>query len=107
VTDREAAPQQRYFLCRLIPPRTDFAVTATAEERALMREHAAYWQANMAAGKVIVFGPVADPTGDWGMGVVRSPDENGVKTMQAGDPVMRVTGFRYEILPMYTAVIRQ
>ena len=29
----------------------------------------------LAAGKVIVFGPVADPKGPWGLGVLRVRDE--------------------------------
>jgi hypothetical protein len=78
----------------------------TPDERALMREHGAYWTANMDAGRVIVFGPVADPSGDWGVGVVRVADMSAAESLRDGDPVMRVPGFRYEILPMHTAVTR-
>lgn len=94
----------RYFLCRLIPPRSDFATTLTPDERALMREHGGYWTKHMDAGAVIVFGPVADPAGDWGIGIVRGADISFVEALRDGDPVMRVPGFRYEIMPMHAAV---
>lgn len=71
-----------------------------------MREHGAYWKKLLDAGSVIVFGPVADPQGDWGLGVVRAADEAAVRDLQNGDPVMRVAGFRYEIMPMHAAVHR-
>ncbi|HVY18848.1 MAG TPA: YciI family protein [Bauldia sp.] len=98
------APALRYFFCRLIPPRPDFARTMSPEERALMREHGAHWMKHMEAGRVIVFGPVADSAGDWGLGVVRGPDIGAIESLRNGDPVMRVPGFRYEISPMHAAV---
>jgi uncharacterized protein YciI len=92
---------QRFFLCRLIPPRADFAATMSVEERAMMQAHAGYWAAEMAEGNVLLFGPVADPSGDWGVGIVRAPDEAAVHRMEAGDPAVRSGfGFRYEVLPM-------
>ncbi|APR85356.1 Hypothetical protein A7982_10705 [Minicystis rosea] len=99
-----AAPERTFF-CRLIAPRPTFAMDMNAEERALMGEHVAYWMTQMRAGHVIVFGPVGDPKGPWGLGVVRFSDEAAVHAFQAGDPVIRAErGFRYEILPMLNAV---
>ena len=62
------------FLFRLEPPRADFAQTMTAEEQEAMAGHMDYWQQLMADGKVLVYGPVADPEGVWGMGVLRAAD---------------------------------
>ncbi|MDQ6702087.1 MAG: SRPBCC domain-containing protein [Pseudomonadota bacterium] len=58
----------RVFLCRLLPPRPTFAQDMTAEEAAVMREHAAYWGKHLHKGTAIVFGQVADPKGAWGNG---------------------------------------
>ena len=52
-----------FYFCRLIPPRPTFAMDMNDEERALMQQHAAYWWKKMDEGKVIAFGPVADPQG--------------------------------------------
>ena len=63
---------QGLFLFRLIPPRADFAQTMTAEEQQAMAEHMEYWQQLLHDGRVVVYGPVADPEGVWGMGVLRA-----------------------------------
>ena len=62
----------KLFLFRLLPPRADFAQTMTPEEQDAMARHAAYWRGLLDAGRVVVYGPVADPEGVWGLGVVRA-----------------------------------
>jgi uncharacterized protein YndB with AHSA1/START domain len=98
---------KRYFVCRLLPPRATFAQDMTPEEGALMREHAGYWRELLGQGIAIVFGPVADPKGTWGIGVVRTSTEEEMLALRDGDPVMRAgRGFHYEVLPMVRAVVR-
>jgi uncharacterized protein YndB with AHSA1/START domain/uncharacterized protein YciI len=102
-----AAGADRFFLLRLLPPRPTFSADMTAEERAFMTAHLAYWTEHLHAGTAIVFGPVADPKGTWGVAVVRVPDEAAVHALEAGDPAIRAErGLRYEILPMPRAVFR-
>jgi uncharacterized protein YciI len=74
------------FLFRLNPPRADFAQTLTADEQAVMAAHMDYWQQLMAGGKVLVYGPVADPEGVWGMGVLRAADRAEVLAIGERDP---------------------
>jgi uncharacterized protein len=74
------------FLFRLIPPRADFAQTMTDDERATMAEHLTYWEQLMTDGKVLVYGPVADPEGVWGMGVLRVADRAEVLEIGERDP---------------------
>jgi uncharacterized protein len=74
------------FLFRLQPPRADFAQTMTAEEQQAMAEHKDYWQQLMADGRVLVYGPVADPEGVWGMGVLRAADRAEVLAIGEADP---------------------
>lgn len=98
--------ESKFFVCRLLGPRPTFMFDMSAEERALMQAHAGYWMQQMAAGRVVVFGPVADPKGGWGLGVVRVPDEAAVRELEAGDPVIKANvGFSYEILPMLRAIV--
>jgi uncharacterized protein YciI len=55
-------------------------------------------------GTAIVFGPVADPKGAWGVGIVRAADEAAVHALEASDPAIQSKrGFRYEVLPMPSA----
>ena len=46
----------------------------TAEEQSAMAGHMEYWQQLLRDGKVVVYGPVADPEGMWGLGVLRAAD---------------------------------
>lgn len=102
-----AAPP-KYFLCRLIPPRKSFPFDMSDSERAVMGEHVKYWKGKLAEGIAVVFGPVADPSGPWGLGVVRVPDEAGLKDMTENDPALRSgLGFSYQTVPMLNAVHRE
>jgi hypothetical protein len=95
------------FLLRLVAPRPTFAADMTAEEAELMKVHGAYWQEKLAEGVAVAFGPVLDPAGAWGLGLVRVEDEEAVRAYIAEDPVIRAgRGFRYEILPMMALVSR-
>jgi uncharacterized protein YciI len=47
----------------------------TQAEREIMGRHAAYWQPLIDSGCMVVFGPVLDGTGSWGLGVVEADDE--------------------------------
>jgi uncharacterized protein YciI len=94
------------FLFRLIPPRADFAQTMTTDEQKAMAEHMTYWQQLMADGKVLVYGPVADPEGVWGMGVLRVADRAEVLEIGERDPsvVAGVNTFEvFEIMGGLTA----
>lgn len=95
------AGDERFFLLRLIAPRPTFAQDMNADERALMQEHGAYLAGRLAEGAMLAFGPVLDPAGAWGMGLVRAKDEAAARALTAADPVIRSNrGFRYEILPI-------
>jgi len=76
------------FLFRLIPPRPDFAQTMTAEEQSAMAGHMEYWQQLLRDGKVVVYGPVADPEGVWGLGVLRAEDRAEVLALGERDPTV-------------------
>ena len=95
----------KYFLCRLVPPRPTFAADMNREEADAMKRHASYWRELVAKEKAIVFGPVADPKGVWGVGIVAVEDEGEVNDLQAQDPAIRAKiGLRYETHPMMNAV---
>jgi uncharacterized protein YciI len=74
------------FLFRLIPPRADFAQTMAADEQSAMAGHMEYWQRLLREGKVVVYGPVADPEGVWGLGVLRAADRAEVLAIGERDP---------------------
>jgi uncharacterized protein YndB with AHSA1/START domain/uncharacterized protein YciI len=100
------AAADHYFLFRLLPPRPSFAFDMNDDEKAIMQEHSAHWRAHMQAGRLVVYGPVGDPKGTWGLGVVRAVDQAEVEAFGNSDPAIRSgRGFSYEILPIISAVL--
>lgn len=72
----------------------------------MMREHGAYWRALAERGIAVAFGPVADPKGAWGMGILNAKDEAELDTLHLSDPVIKSgRGFRYETYPMLNLVV--
>ena len=90
-----------YFLCRLIPPRPTFAMDMTPPEAKAMNEHVAYWTDLLGKGKAIAFGPVMDPKGPWGVGLVSVRDAAELRELQENDPAVRAQiGLSYEAYEM-------
>jgi len=76
------------FVVRLIAPRPTFALDMTDAEREIMGRHMAHWQPRVSDGDMVVFGPVLDGTGSWGLGVVEADDEDELRAFAAQDPVV-------------------
>jgi uncharacterized protein len=90
-----------HFFFKLIAPRPTFAMDMNDDEKKLMQRHALYWKARQDKGEVVVFGPVLDPNGPYGMGVVAASDDAAARAFADGDPAITAgVGFRCEISPM-------
>lgn len=102
---RPATAPSAYFLFRLIPPRPSFIRDATPEEMSLMQSHGVYWKGKIAQGNAIALGPVDDPAGSWGMGLLRVSGLEEAEVLAAQDPaILAGKGFRYELFPMPSAM---
>jgi uncharacterized protein len=96
---------KRHFLIKLIPPRPSFALDMTAAEKGLMQEHVAYWTSLAAKGVALLFGPVLDPAGSYGIGVIRVESEEDVEVIRANDPVIKSGQFRHEAYVMPRVIV--
>jgi uncharacterized protein YciI len=94
------------FVFRLKPPRPTFALDMTDEEREIMGRHADYWQPFIDSGQMVIFGPVLDTTGSWGLGVVETEDEDELRAFAAGDPVLTTGTANIEIGKMLAGFVR-
>jgi hypothetical protein len=63
------------FVFRLKAPRPTFALDMSDEEREIMARHAGHWRPWVESGQMVIFGPVLDGSGSWGLGVVEADDE--------------------------------
>lgn len=90
-----------YYFYKLIPPRATFPADMTPEEREMMQRHAAYWGEQIKKGNTVLVGPVADPSGSFGLGILRLEDPNDLDGLVAHDPaILANAGFRSEVFPM-------
>jgi uncharacterized protein len=97
----------KYYLCKLLPPRPTFPQAMTPREAEIMQAHVAYCRELLDQGNAVVFGPVADPQGVWGLGVLQLPDDVDPQTIVANDPVLKAdAGFVYQVMPMLRAAVR-
>jgi uncharacterized protein YciI len=94
-----------WYLYKLIPPRPDFASTLTRDEGQAMAAHVDYWTSHMQAGRVMIFTPVADPAGDWGMGVVSAHSFDDARSLGDADPAVLAGVARYEVLELPGAIV--
>jgi uncharacterized protein YciI len=95
------------FLYKLIPPRPTFPADATEAEGAVMQEHFTYWSKIIEEGKAVVYGPVMDPKGTYGIAVIHADDEETAKSIAENDPaVTSKAGFSFELHPMPDAIVK-
>ncbi len=94
--------EKQYYVVHLLPSRPDFAMSMTEAERAIMLEHVAYWTKLLKQGKVYAFGPVMDPKGIYGLGIVGVDNEQELKDFIANDPAATIN--KYEYFPMRAVV---
>lgn len=86
--------KQQYFL-KLNPPRPGFMMDMNETEKDIMQKHVAYWMGLLQEGIAIVFGPVMDPAGGYGAGVVSVNDEEQLKQLIANDPANGLNHYEY------------
>jgi uncharacterized protein YciI len=94
----------KYFLFKLIPPRPTFPQDIPESEGKLMQDHVAYWRGLGDKRTVLIFGPVLDPDGMYGIAIIETNDETVVQDIGKNDPAIKAeVGFRFETYPYFRA----
>jgi hypothetical protein len=77
----------------------------SADERTTMLDHVGYWAGLAQQGSVLAFGPVNDPAGPYGIGIVLAESQSEAEQIRDNDPaIMSPYGFSTEIAPMLRLV---
>jgi uncharacterized protein YciI len=79
----------------------------TDAEQEIMDRHAAHWQAYIDSGQMVIFGPVLDDSGSWGLGVVEADNEEELRAFAARDPAVTTGTTEMELGKMPTGFVRQ
>jgi len=96
----------KLFLCKPIPPRPTFAQDMIEVERKKMQEHVDYWKDLSDRRIAIIFGPVLDPKGTWGIAIVEVASESEAHILGKNDPAVQA-GFTFEVYPLTGAIFRK
>jgi uncharacterized protein len=75
-------------------------------EARIMAQHIGYWQGLTDQGTAIVFGPVADPAGVWGLAVVEAGSEEDVHALAKEDPAVKSKMSSFQVFAMPDAIVR-
>jgi uncharacterized protein len=73
-------------------------------EAAIMGQDVTYWQEQVERARAIVFGPVAEPAGVWGLAVVDADSEADVRALGLADPAVTSQLARFETYAMPGAI---
>lgn len=76
------------FLYRLLPPRPTYLQDMSEQEGQVMEAHGAYWMDLLRKGTAVAYGPVLDPDGLWGLGILDLEDESDARTLVESDPAI-------------------
>lgn len=93
-----------HFVLHYPPVRPTFPVDITEEEKEIMNKHIAYWTNLMNQGHVLVFGPVLDPKGVYGLGIVEADREDRIREYIKDDPAVQAGLMRTEFHLMNAVV---
>ncbi len=89
---------KKHFMLKFLPRRPDFAKTMTEEEKKIVQQHTAYCRDYMSRGVMLAFGPVFDPKGTYGIGIVAVENEEEIRRFIEKDPASTI--HLYEYYPM-------
>ena len=97
--------QVNRFVYKLIAPRPSFAGDMSEAEAEVMAAHAGYWQRLMDEGRVLVFGPVVDSTGSWGLAVVEAENAEDVRQLGESDPAVTSGTCTFDVGTMPVSIV--
>lgn len=97
----------KYFMYKLIAPRPTFHLDMNTEEKAVMDAHIGYWNTLFAKNKILIYGPVLDPKGVFGLGILEVESDEEAEELVKNDPAVSSGICGYEIVPMMAGLVRQ
>ena len=90
--------EKKHFFLKLLPPRSSFMMDMTDAERAIMQQHVQYWGQLLQKGTAIAYGPVLDPKGGYGVGIICVDTDEELRQVLKDDPANGLN--KYEFAPM-------
>jgi uncharacterized protein YciI len=99
--------EKKFFFYKLYPPRPTFHLDMNEEEKTVMQQHMQYWAKLTDQRNAIVYGPVFDPTGVFGMAVIEVDSDEEANNISKQDPAVSSHVCTSELIPMQVGLIRK
>ena len=90
----------KFYLCKYVPPRTDFPAAMTADESKWMKQHGDFLNSLLDKGLIVAHGPVIDPGDGYGVSLHQIADDQDIATITSEDPIVKNGTGHYEHYPM-------
>jgi uncharacterized protein YciI len=90
--------EKKYYYLKLNSPRATFPQDMSPDEAKIMAEHSAYWKVLLEKKICLVYGPVFDPKGAFGIGIIAIDNEEQLNSIINNDPAGKLG--EYEFYPM-------
>jgi uncharacterized protein YciI len=98
--------EKKHFLYKMYPPRSSFHLDQDEDEKKTMKQHMDYWKELTNKKNAIIYGPVFDPNGVYGMAVIEVINEEKAEDIAKGDPAVLSKICTCELIPMQVGMIR-
>jgi uncharacterized protein YciI len=98
--------EKLFFLYRLLPPRPDFHLSLDEKEKEVMQHHREYWAELTKQRIAVVYGPVFDPKGVFGIAIIEVDTEHQGLGIVKADPAIASETCSYELLPIKVGMTR-
>ena len=99
--------EKKYYLYKLYPPRDTFHLDQDEKEKDIMQQHMQYWAGLTDKRNAIVYGPVFDPKGVFGLAVTEVNNEEEANNIARNDPAVSSGVCKYELIPMEIGMLRK
>jgi len=87
--------EKKYFMLKFLPRKPNFAQTMTDEDRKIVVQHHEYWKKHVDSGIALLFGPVFDPKGTFGICIVAVDSEREISKLMENDPASNIHNYEY------------
>jgi uncharacterized protein YciI len=98
--------EKKHFLYKLYPPRPTFHLDQNEEETKVMQQHVEYWKELTNKKNAIIYGPVFDSKGVYGMAVIEVNNEEEADGISKTDPAVLSKICTCELIPMHVGMAR-
>lgn len=92
--------EKKHFLYKMYPPRPTFHLDQNENEMQVMQQHMDYWKEQTGRNIAIVYGPVFDPNGVYGIAVIEVNNEVEANEIAKGDPAIISKLCTFDLIPM-------